>query len=93
MQNLIINGGKKLNGTIKVHGAKNSVLPIISASILMNGKSVLHNCPDLSDVDAALEILKFLGINSQKSGSDISIASITPENYIIPDELMRKMRS
>ncbi|MBO4693372.1 MAG: UDP-N-acetylglucosamine 1-carboxyvinyltransferase [Clostridia bacterium] len=93
MRNLIINGGKQLNGTLKIHGAKNSVLPVISASILLSGKSVLHNCPDLTDVTAALEILECLGIKHKRSGSDITVFSDVPESFVIPDNLMRRMRS
>ena len=93
MHNLIINGGKRLTGSITVHGAKNSVLPIISATVLLNGKSVLHNCPDLSDVSAALSIIEFLGLTYKKSGSDIEIVSKKPTCREIPDELMRSMRS
>lgn len=93
MQNLIIKGGKRLFGTVDIHGAKNSVLPLISATILMNGESILHNCPQLSDVTAAMEILKFLGIESKSDGSDIKIFSKELQNFIIPDKLMRRMRS
>ena len=93
MNNLIINGGKRLNGTIGIHGAKNSVLPLISATVLLNGKSVLHNCPVLSDVSAALEIIKALGFSYLQSGSDIEIFSSIPSTYEIEDSLMRKMRS
>lgn len=93
MNSLIINGGRRLNGTIGIHGAKNSVLPLISATVLLNGKSILHNCPDLSDVSAALDIIKTLGLSYKKSGSDIEIFSSTPACFEIEDGLMRKMRS
>lgn len=93
MQNFIIRGGRPLKGTLDIHGAKNSVLPLVSAAILLNGKSVLHNCPELSDVTAALEILKSLGLEYIKQGSDITVFSKKPDNCLIPDELMRKMRS
>lgn len=93
MQSLIINGGRRLAGTLSVHGAKNSVLPLISATILLNGKSVLHNCPDLSDVSAALDIIKSLGLSSSQEGSDIEIISYDTDAFRIPDDLMRSMRS
>jgi len=51
-----INGGVPLNGTIRVQGAKNSVLPILAASIVRPGVTYLHNCPDIRDVDAAIAI-------------------------------------
>ena len=93
MQNLIINGGNKLEGSINIHGAKNSILPIISATVLLSGRSILHNCPNLSDVSAALEIIKYLGLTYKKNGSDIEVVSRCPARFEIPDELMRSMRS
>ena len=47
-----IKGGRPLFGALAIHGAKNSVLPILAACLLAPGQSVLHNCPDLSDVSA-----------------------------------------
>ena len=56
MQKLLIQGGRRLQGEVRVHGAKNSSLPILAAALLGGGETVLHNCPALSDVDAALRI-------------------------------------
>ena len=50
MEYFKIGGGKKLSGQISVHGAKNSALPILASTLLIKGESVIHNCPDLSDV-------------------------------------------
>mgnify|MGYP000758651089 CR=1 FL=1 len=58
-----INGGKILRGEVTVSGAKNAVLPILSAAILNNGVTRLLNCPDISDVRITIEILKELGCN------------------------------
>ena len=55
-----IQGGRPLYGSLAVHGAKNSVLPILAACLLVPGQSVIHNCPDLSDVAATLDILRLL---------------------------------
>lgn len=93
MQRIIITGGRQLKGEVNIHGAKNSVLPLISATVLLSGKSVLHNCPDLSDVTSALEIIKSLGITYERRGSDIEIFSKQPDCFRIPDKLMRSMRS
>ncbi|MCD8143138.1 MAG: UDP-N-acetylglucosamine 1-carboxyvinyltransferase, partial [Clostridiales bacterium] len=54
MEELIVTGGKPLSGSVQVHGAKNSVLPILAATLLTGSVSVLHNCPALSDVTASL---------------------------------------
>ncbi|MCL2827814.1 MAG: UDP-N-acetylglucosamine 1-carboxyvinyltransferase [Oscillospiraceae bacterium] len=93
MGKLKINGGKRLEGTLAVQGAKNSVLPILSASILIAGESILKNCPDLKDVDAAMAILRHLGCQVTRSGKDIYIDARTLTTSQIPDQLMREMRS
>lgn len=88
-----INGGKRLSGTIKVSGSKNSVLPILSASLLTRGKTVLHNCPNLSDVSAAIKILSHLGCKAEINGDTVTIDSRNAIRCDVPDELMREMRS
>lgn len=93
LEKLIINGGKKMGGEISVHGAKNSVLPILAATLLVNGECVIHNVPDLADVRASVKILNFLGAKAVKCGSTVSVdASSVSQNYI-PEEMMREMRS
>ena len=54
-------GGRALTGAVQVYGAKNSVLPILAASVLSAGVSVIENCPRLKDVDAMFLILRELG--------------------------------
>ena len=58
---LMIEGSHCLEGELTVHGAKNSALPVLSATLLCDGESHIHNCPRLSDVDASVEILRYLG--------------------------------
>lgn len=53
MSEIIISGGKRLEGAVHVHGAKNSVLPILAATILSGSVSVIHNCPRLSEIGRA----------------------------------------
>ncbi len=93
MSILRINGGKKLFGEVEVHGAKNSVLPIIAASLLADGETVIHNCPGLSDVEAAIKILVHLGCKVRREGHSVYIDSSTMDRCDIPDSLMREMRS
>lgn len=93
MDSFVINGGKRLTGEIQIHGSKNSVLPILAASFLINGKSVIHNCPLLSDVEAALKILIHLGCKVERDGHTVSIDSQNITSSEIPDSLMREMRS
>lgn len=93
MDKIIVNGGKKLNGEISVQGAKNSVLPILVATLLVNGVSVIHNCPYLSDVDATIRILRYLGCTVSREGHTVTVDSSTMCRQDVPDNLMREMRS
>ena len=86
-------GGKQLQGSVKVQGAKNAVLPILAASLLGGGDSVLKNCPDLLDVDASLEILRHLGCRVMQKRGEIVVNSDGMCVNHIPHALMLKMRS
>jgi UDP-N-acetylglucosamine 1-carboxyvinyltransferase len=88
-----IEGGIPLEGTVSIHGAKNSVLPIMAASLLAEGETILHNCPNLSDVDAAIRILVHLGCRVWRDGEKVAVDSSTLDKSAIPHELMREMRS
>jgi UDP-N-acetylglucosamine 1-carboxyvinyltransferase len=88
-----INGGRRLEGTVRVHGAKNSVLPILAASLLACGETVIHNCPNLSDVDAAIKILSHLGCQVTREGERIIVDSRNMTRSDVPHDLMREMRS
>ena len=61
MAKLIVEGLHKLNGAVGIHGAKNSALPVLAATLLANSVSEIGNCPRLSDVDASVAILRCLG--------------------------------
>lgn len=89
----IIQGGKRIEGELRVGGAKNSVLPIFAATILNNGESIIHDCPVLKDVEIMIEILKVLGCSVKRENHDITINSSNAAKYEVPDNLVRKMRS
>ncbi len=93
MENLVINGGRKLSGEIDIQGAKNSALPVLAATVLVEGESVIHNCPKLSDIDAAIKILRHLGCKVKRENNTLKVDSRTITCYNIPDDLMREMRS
>ncbi|MCL1822792.1 MAG: UDP-N-acetylglucosamine 1-carboxyvinyltransferase [Oscillospiraceae bacterium] len=92
-QRLVIGGGKRLSGELEVQGAKNSILPLLSGTVLCRGESVLHNCPHLTDADAACRILNCLGCKCKREQNSISINSEQLVNTDVPLELMREMRS
>ncbi len=93
LNKIIVRGGNKLSGEISVQGAKNSVLPILVSTLLVNGISVIHNCPYLSDVDATVKILQYLGCVVTREGHTITVNSTNVERFDVPDNLMREMRS
>ena len=88
-----IRGGRPLGGRLEVQGAKNSVLPILAASLLAPGESVISNCPDLSDVSATLDILRLLGCRAEREGDAVRVDAARLERRDIPQSLMREMRS
>ncbi|MBQ6714570.1 MAG: UDP-N-acetylglucosamine 1-carboxyvinyltransferase [Clostridia bacterium] len=93
MPKLYIEGNHRINGEINVQGAKNSVLPLLSATVLCSGTSVIKNCPQLSDVEASLKILRHLGCICEFEGNTVTVNADNVNNYDIPEELMREMRS
>ena len=92
MSKLVVKGGATLSGSVRVQGAKNSALPILAASIISGGESVIHNCPDISDVDDALEILRYLGCRARRDGTKVTVDSSELARTDIPEELMCRMR-
>ncbi len=90
---IIVKGTKKLEGVLPVQGSKNSSLPILAACVLVDGVSVLHNCPFLSDVDAAVRILEHLGCVVTRDGHTLTVDSRSISCCNIPENLMREMRS
>ncbi len=93
MSRLHITGGNRLSGEVKIQGAKNSVLPILAATLLTSGRCVLKNCPKLSDVESAVEILKYMGCEVEFEKDTITVNSQGAKHHDIPDILMRRMRS
>ncbi len=93
MGNIIINGGKRLEGELSVQGSKNSSLPILAATVLVDGVSIIHNCPTLSDVDAAVRILRHLGCKVKRENDTLTVDSRNITCSSIPEKLMREMRS
>ena len=93
MSTYIVEGGRPLKGSVRVHGAKNSVLPILAACLLAPGECVIHNCPELSDVRASLDILRRLGCRAERQGETVVVDASAPTGWEVPDALMREMRS
>ena len=73
MGKLIINGKRPLSGTVIPHGSKNAVLPLIFASLVADGVSVLHGVPDITDVRIAIELVRSQGVVAEFRGSDLTL--------------------
>jgi len=89
----IVNGGKALNGQIKVSGSKNAALPCIAASILGTTPSVLENVPKIDDVLKLLDILEFLGAKIAWEGNTLSIDPRKMKNKKLPHNLVKTIRA
>lgn len=93
MELLQVSGGTPLQGDYTPEGAKNAVLPIMAASILLDGEIVLHRVPDLTDVKAMGEILRRCGCKVQAENGTVVINTRGLEEKEIPEELMKTMRA
>ena len=94
MDRLIINGGKQLKGTIPVSGSKNATLPIaVAAAILADSSSVIHNVPNLKDIDSLCAVLEVLGATTKLENSTLYIEPGNRIAYEAPYDLVRKMRA
>lgn len=88
-----VSGGNKLFGDLRIQGSKNAVLPIMAAAIVTGCETELINCPRLSDVEAAMSILRHLGCKAERDGDTVNIDSRGMNKTDIPHDLMREMRS
>lgn len=93
MLSYIIEGGRKLQGEVKISGSKNASLPII-ASCILNGKTTrLYNVPNIHDTQITLKILRLLGCKVKVNNGKIEINSKQMKKTQIPEDMMRQMRS
>lgn len=90
---LYIEGGRKISGSLSVHGAKNSVLPVLAATLLSPSVSRIKNCPALSDVYSSTRILGSLGCKCRSDKSAIEVDATALSDCEISESLMREMRS
>jgi UDP-N-acetylglucosamine 1-carboxyvinyltransferase len=93
VEKYIINGGRKLTGEVSITGAKNSVLPILAATVIGGNKSTIMNIPNLRDVEIMENILLSLGCNVEKMGNMMVVDTGPLSETKVPEELVREMRS
>lgn len=93
MEFLSVTGGAPLYGTIPIHGAKNSILPIMAAAIVIPAPCVIHNCPNIADVTNSIEILRHLGCKVRRTGNTLRIDAREVTRCDVPMALAGRMRS
>ena len=93
MKRIKIEGGKNLTGAVKISGAKNSVVALIPAAILCDEKVEIHNIPNISDIDALDEILRFIGAKIEKNNDTLIIDASDINNIEIPENISKKLRA
>ncbi|NLP37495.1 MAG: UDP-N-acetylglucosamine 1-carboxyvinyltransferase [Firmicutes bacterium] len=95
MEKLLICGGKRLEGVVRIGGAKNAILPILAAILLnkSNDEIILTNVPRISDVAKMVEILRSLGAEITWSGTNMAVSPRNLTGYAVEEHLMREMRS
>ncbi len=88
-----IRGGKRLEGSIRVMGAKNAILPILAAVLLNPRPVVLYDFPRLADVENMILILNSIGCRIKREGSVLTVDASTVNSWIIPDRYVKEIRS
>ncbi|MCO7176327.1 UDP-N-acetylglucosamine 1-carboxyvinyltransferase [Sporolactobacillus kofuensis] len=94
MEKIIVHGGKRLSGSVKIEGAKNAVLPVIAASMLASeGTSKIYNVPELADVYTINEVLRYLNTSVNYENKTIMVNAMAELLTEAPFEYVRKMRA
>ncbi len=93
MDKLVIEGSRRLEGTVTISGAKNACLPILAAALLSDEKSVIRNVPSLKDIATMLKIFKNLDVKVHQDGGTITIEPKGYKKHMAPYELVSTMRA
>ncbi|GGE85208.1 UDP-N-acetylglucosamine 1-carboxyvinyltransferase [Priestia taiwanensis] len=94
MEKIIVRGGNRLNGTVRVEGAKNAVLPVLAATLLASeGKNIISDVPTLSDVYTINEVLRNLNADVVFENNQVIVDASKELNVEAPFEFVRKMRA
>ena len=93
MDKFVINGGKKLSGTVEVSGAKNSALALMPATLLNSGSNIITNTPEVSDIYTMIKLLNHLGVRTEFNNHKLTVDTSKVESQIAPYEHVKKMRA
>jgi UDP-N-acetylglucosamine 1-carboxyvinyltransferase len=90
---LLVTGGRRLSGEVPIAGAKNSALKLMAAALLAEGRTVLHNVPDIADCRTMMEVLERLGVGVERLDGSVSIDATGLLGVETPYDLVRRMRA
>jgi len=93
LDKLLIQGQKRLNGEVTISGAKNAALPILTASILTDGKLTLTNVPRLNDILTTQKLLKVLGVEVENNQDELILSAHSIKSFDAPYDLVKTMRA
>ena len=93
MDKIIVEGGRTLNGEVKISGAKNAALPILVSSLLADGWNTYTNVPQLKDIESTKLLLSGLGVRVETDGDTVRIDAGGLNNHEAPYDYVRKMRA
>ncbi len=93
MPRLKVIGGNVLTGEVAASGAKNAVLPLLAATLMMDGHSTLTNVPNLMDVNIMIKMLNALGVRAEYHRGHVKVANLKKVRHIAPYELVTAMRA
>ncbi|OYU72859.1 MAG: UDP-N-acetylglucosamine 1-carboxyvinyltransferase, partial [Burkholderiales bacterium PBB5] len=84
MDKLLIRGGRRLNGSVPIAGAKNAALPELCAALLVEGITTLHNVPQLQDVSTMLKLLRNMGVVAERSVDQPHVVTLDASRIAAP---------
>ncbi|MDP8955368.1 MAG: UDP-N-acetylglucosamine 1-carboxyvinyltransferase [Actinomycetota bacterium] len=93
MDRLLVTGGRRLSGRVRINGAKNSALKLMAASLLARGRSVIENVPRIQDCLTMADVLEHLGASVEWDGSTVIVDTSNADGIETPYELVRRMRA
>ncbi|MEO8874035.1 MAG: UDP-N-acetylglucosamine 1-carboxyvinyltransferase, partial [Polyangiaceae bacterium] len=93
MDAIVVRGGTPLRGNVRISGAKNAALPILCATLLSDGASLLRNVPKLRDIDTTAALLRFLGRDVTVDAPEVRVAAGSDVRPEAPYELVKQMRA
>jgi UDP-N-acetylglucosamine 1-carboxyvinyltransferase len=93
MDKFVIQGGARLDGEVRISGAKNAALPLLAATLLATTPTTLTNVPDLKDVSTLIKLIKGMGVTVTRDGDTVTIDNSTLNSKFAPYELVKTMRA